>query len=378
MLSASKKLNSRDESQLELEEAVYFIDEPDSGGVFILWIIPMILTVFGIVVIASMTGWNLNSPGMKQAIWFVISLGAFVVMTQIPLRFWYKYSFVFLIVALGLIALTVFSPLRVSVKGASRWIRLGPINFQPLEIVSFMLMIHLSKVYLRIKNSFGALILTGVVLAPFFVIIMLQPDFGGLLMLIGIVGALFVESYGMFWPIVGIVAGSPVLYFIANQGYRAQRIMTWLDPWSDPLGAGYQVIQGLIAFANGRIWGIGLGRGQQFLPEVHNDFIFPAIGEQLGLAGTMTIFMLFLVWTVSTYVAYKNARPRRRILIWGCCAAVLMPFFINLGGVMKIIPLTGMPLPFISYGGTSLVFMWARIGLLIRLISEPEDDMEDY
>lgn len=348
--------------------------EQYSGSVFGLWILPLILSTFGVVVIASMTGWTLSSPGLKQAVWFVIALGGFIVVTQIPLKFWYKYSLPLLILSFGMMALTVASPLRVTVKGASRWIRLGPVNFQPLELVSLIMMVHLSKVYNRVESMWKAVFITGLLFAPFALVIMKQPDFGGLLLLGGIVGALFVERYGFLLPIIGAAAVSPGLWYLANYGYRAERITTWLDPWTDPLGSGYQVIQGLIAFANGRVWGIGLGRGQQFLPEVHNDFIFPALGEQFGFIGTFSVFMLFLFWTLFVYSAYKRAMPERRIAIWGCCVAVLLPFFINLGGVMKIIPLTGMPLPFISYGGTSLVFMWARIGFLVRLIREPHEE----
>jgi cell division protein FtsW len=351
-----------------------YASDAGSGSVFGLWILPLILSTFGVVVISTMTGWSLSSPGLKQAIWFVVALGAFIVVTQIPLRFWYRYSPFLLIMSLGLMVLTIASPLRVTVKGASRWLRLGPVNFQPLEVVSLMMMIFFSRFYNRIRNMWMALIITGLIFAPFALVTMKQPDFGGLLMLGGIVGALFVEKYGFLLPILGAGALSPVLWYLANYGYRAERIATWLDPWTDPLGSGYQVIQGLIAFANGRVWGIGLGRGQQFLPEIHNDFIFPAIGEQFGFIVTGTIFMLFLFWTLCVFSAYKRALPERRIAIWGCCVAVLLPFFINLGGVMKIIPLTGMPLPFISYGGTSLVFMWVRIGFLIRLIKEPEED----
>ena len=352
-------------------------DEPSNSSVFGLWIIPLILSTFGVVIISSMTGWSLSSPGLKQAVWFLISMMGFIVTTQIPLRVWYKYSLLLLLFSLGLMLLTVFSPLRVTVKGASRWLRFGPINFQPLELVSMVLMIHLSKVYMRVKGMWKAAFLTVILFAPFCFVVMKQPDFGGLLLLAGIVGALFVECYGWFLPILAMAPCIPVLWYLANYGYRAERIATWLDPWGDPLGAGYQVIQGLIAFANGSLWGIGLGRGQQFLPEVHNDFIFPAIGEQFGLVGTLTVFFLFLFWTLDVFSAYRKSRPERRVLIWGCCAAVLLPFFINLGGVMKLIPLTGMPLPFISYGGTSLLFMWARVGLLIRLVKEPPED-EDY
>lgn len=346
----------------------------DEDSVFWLWIIPLILSAFGVVVISSMMGWSLTSLGMKQALWLVVSLAGFIVVTQIPLKVWYRLSLPLLLVSLGFMLLTVYSPLRVTVKGASRWIRLGPVNFQPLEFVSLVMTVQISKVYLREKGIFRALFLSAVLFAPFFWIIMQQPDFGGLLMLGGIIGALFVERYGILLPAIAAMVISPALWYMATRGYRAERIQTWINPWSDPLGAGYQVIQGLIAFANGRMWGIGLGRGSQFLPEIHNDFIFAALGEQFGLVGTMSVFLLFFFWTLCVFSAYKKALPRRRILVWGCCVAVLLPFFINLGGIMKIIPLTGMPLPFISYGGTSLLFMWVRIGLLVRLLREPAED----
>ena len=341
------------------------------GGVFALWIVPLILSTFSVVIISSMTGWNLSSPGFKQAVWLLVALAAFLFVTQISLKFWFRSSRYRFFLALLLMALTI-TPLGVSVKGASRWLRFGPVNFQPLELVSFVLMLHISKVYACEKGMWRALVLTAAIFLPFAVIIMKQPDFGGLLMVGALLGALFVERYGFFIPVLGSVILAPFLWYLATRGYRMERIATWIDPWLDPMGAGYQVIQGLIAFANGNVWGIGMGRGQGFLPEIHNDFIFPAIGEQFGLVGTMAVFLLFLFWTVCVFARYRGAPTERRLLIWGCCVSVLLPFFINLGGVMKVIPLTGMPLPFVSYGGTSLVMMWARIGLLIRLIKEQE------
>ncbi len=347
----------------------------DAGSVFWLWSIPLILSAFGVVAISSMMGWSLGSVGMKQALWLVISLCGFIVVTQIPLKVWFRCSMPLLILSFVFMLLTVYSPLRVTVKGASRWIRLGPISFQPLEFVSLAMMLELSKVYLRERSIWRAIGLSLILLIPFFLVIMKQPDFGGLLMLAGIMGALFVESYGILLPLLLGVCISPLLLWLGTRGYRAGRIQTWLNPWADPMGAGYQVIQGLIAFANGRIWGVaGMHGGTRFLPEVHNDFIFAALGEQFGIVGTASVFLLFFFWTLCVWNSYKKALPERRILVWGCCVTVLLTFFINLGGIMKIIPLTGMPLPFISYGGTSLLFMWVRIGLLIRLLREPAEE----
>ncbi|MBP5212521.1 MAG: FtsW/RodA/SpoVE family cell cycle protein, partial [Pyramidobacter sp.] len=203
--------------------ARFYTPDAKSGSVFGLWILPLILSTFGVVVISSMTGWSLSSPGLKQAAWFVIALGGFVVVTQIPLRFWYRYSLILLIFSFGLMLLTVFSPLRVTVKGASRWLRLGPVNFQPLEIVSLVMMIFFSWHYEHIRSMWRALFFTGFFFVPFALVIMKQPDFGGLLMLGGIVGALFIEKYGFLLPIIGAVGLSPVLWYLANYGYRAER-----------------------------------------------------------------------------------------------------------------------------------------------------------
>lgn len=341
-----------------------------------IWLIPLVLSTMGIVTIGSLVGWSLTSPGTKQAIWLIVSLFTFMFTTQIPLKFWFRMSGISVLLAFVMIVLTLHSPIAASVKGASRWIRLGPINFQPLELVSLSLMVHIAKMYSREPSLWKALIKTGCFVLVFGFLIMKQPDFGGLLLILALLAGLFVDRYSFLVPIGGIILGSPLLWFFASHGYRMERIKTWLDPWQDPMGSGYQVIQGLIAFANGGAMGIGISRGQGFLPEVHNDFIFPAIGEEFGLWGTIGVFLLFLIWSVAVLFAYHDAPTNRRSLIWGCCISVLLPFLINLGGVMKLIPLTGMPVPFVSYGGTSLMFMWIRIGLLVRLIHEEQEEEE--
>jgi len=140
------------------------------------------------------------------------------------------------------------------------------------------------------------------------------------------------------------------------------------------MNKGFQIIQGLVAFSNGGILGVGVGKGLQklnYLPAAHTDYIFPAIGEEFGLAGTLFIVLLYAFWTFRAYILYRRSDdPYLCVLIWGITVSILFPVFVNLGGVMKLMPLTGIPLPFLSFGGTSLVCMWVKVGILMRIAKE--------
>jgi cell division protein FtsW len=153
-----------------------------------------------------------------------------------------------------------------------------------------------------------------------------------------------------------------------------RRFYAWSDPWSDPLDKGFQAIQGLIAFANGGVSGTGLGHGfqkLQYLPAAYTDFIYAAMGEELGVIGTLGVILLCILWTWRCRSLYnKVADGFDTVLVWGITLTIAVPFFINIAGVTNTIPLTGMPMPFISYGGSAIVMMWARIGLLMRIYKE--------
>lgn len=186
--------------------------------------------------------------------------------------------------------------------------------------------------------------------------------------------AIHVQSRGWSWPFIAGAAGFPFFFmFIIREGYRLRRYIAFLDPWEQPMDSGFQVIQGLVAFSNGGLFGVGVGKGLQklnYLPAAHTDYIFATVGEEFGFIGTFFILFFFLLWTMRACSAYKNAEGFRATLIWALTVSVLIPLFINLGGVLKLMPLTGIPLPFISYGGSSLLFMWAKIGLLMRVCRE--------
>ena len=164
-------------------------------------------------------------------------------------------------------------------------------------------------------------------------------------------------------------------YLIAE--YRMRRVRAFLDPWEDPTNTGYQIIQGLVAFANGSLTGVGIGKGLQedvYLPEAATDYIFPAIGEEFGLVGTMFLVLLYAIWTWRGFYIYKNAKtPFTKSLALGLVCSVIFPMFVNAAGVMKLMPLTGIPMPFISSGGSSMLFMWLKVGLLMCIKVESRD-----
>jgi cell division protein FtsW len=183
---------------------------------------------------------------------------------------------------------------------------------------------------------------------------------------------MFVERFGWKYPILlGVVSLLPITGLVYLENYRIRRLLAFMDPFSDPLDAGYQIIQSLIAFANGEVWGAGLGHGLQklqYLPAGSTDFIYAMLGEEVGLLGTMGVILLFAFWVFRCRLLYKCANDGfETAAVWGVTLTLLLPFFINIAGVTKLIPLTGMPLPFISYGGSAMSMAWMRIGVLLRV-----------
>jgi cell division protein FtsW len=203
----------------------------------------------------------------------------------------------------------------------------------------------------------------------------LQPNMGGIILIFGICMSMHVVDRGWKYPLVGaLFLGISFVAMIYMEPYRMRRLLAFIDPWNDPLDRGFQIIQGLVAFSNGGILGVGVGKGLQklnYLPAAHTDYIFPAIGEEFGLVGTLFVVSLYAIWTVKSYSLYKRSNDSYiSVLIWGITVSILFPMFVNLGGVMKLMPLTGIPLPFLSSGGTALVFMWVKVGILMRIGKE--------
>lgn len=349
-----------------------------------LWVIPLLLAIFGIMMIFSLTSQmaleEYGSPfvlGLRQVEWLLVGIGAMIVVYMIPLSFWRKYSGVIWIFSIFLLVLTLIPGIGIKAGGARRWLGLGALRFQPIELLSLAFAVHLSKLMnISEKNGLAAFLsITSPVLTFSVLPLLFQPNMGGTILIFGLAMAIHVETRGWGWPLLfGSIGFSFFFMIILREGYRLRRYIAFLDPWEEPMDSGFQVIQGLVAFSNGGVFGAGIGKGLQklnYLPAAHTDYVFATIGEEFGFVGTLVVIFFFLLWTIRTCLVYKAASDSfHSSLIWAVSASVLIPLFINLGGVLKLMPLTGIPLPFISYGGSSLLFMWAKVGILMRVCRE--------
>lgn len=351
-----------------------------------IWVIPLILSGVGILMITSTTSPNsftiTGTPfqmGIKQGQWLLIAISFMFVVFMIPLRFWYRMSTPILILTWLMCWMPLIPGVGMNVGGASRWIHVpgSSVSIQPGELLCLAMALHLAKLLSRwdrdpARAFLSTIILVVIAAVPLF----LQPDLGTTILIFLVSMGMYVERIGWKWPLIagGMLSATvfPLLIFL--EPYRMRRVTAFMDPWSDPLDKGFQAIQGLIAFANGGFWGAGLGHGFQklnYLPAAYTDFIYAAIGEELGVMGTLGVIGLFAFWvTQARMIYYRVPDGFKTSLTWGVTLTVVLPLVINVAGVTKMIPLTGMPLPFISYGGTSLLTMWSRVGVMLRLEKE--------
>lgn len=356
-----------------------------------LWVIPLILSGIGILLITSTTSpgsfLHTGAPfqtGVKQIKWFGFALAAAVFSACIPTKYWKKYSKHIYVVMWVLAFCPLIPGFGQAIGGARRWIKIpgAGMSIQPGELlcvaVALRLACKLSSSEAEqdsLKSFISTLMLFIISIIP----LMLQPDFGTIVLVFLVCMGMYVERVGWKQPLIlGGIAVPLAALAIIIEPYRMRRIYAFLDPWADPLNKGFQAIQGLIAFANGGLTGMGLGHGFQklnYLPAAYTDFIYAAIGEELGLVGTLCVLGLFLFWALQTRQTYfRTSDDFKASLIWGITLTVIMPMFINVAGVIKMIPMTGMALPFITYGGSSLVTMWARVGIVLSIERESRDD----
>ncbi|MDR3280586.1 MAG: putative lipid II flippase FtsW [Synergistaceae bacterium] len=356
-------------------------DNETAGRVDIwLWLLPLILSGLGILMVTSTTSnfvYDVSGTpftmGMRQlrslGVGFVMMLVTFC----IPMRFWYNISGAFWIASIIMLAATLIPGVGSSIGGASRWIRVGGISIQPSEIMILATVLESGKLFEKHRlDSLKCFRLIIILLIVSCLPLMLQPDLGSTIFLVMVCMGMFVERFGLTYPAMAVMfCGVGFLLLILFEPYRMRRISAFLDPYADPLDTGFQTIQGLIAFANGGAWGAGLGHGfqkLQYLPAAYTDFIYAAMGEELGLIGTLSVLALMTFWLFRCRALYNRVPDGyQAALVWGVALTIILPFFINIAGVTNMIPLTGIPLPFISYGGSALIMSWMRVGVLLRL-----------
>lgn len=311
----------------------------------------------------------------RQSILAVVGLVVLFLLVRVDYHVFKVLALPGLIVSFALLILVLF--VGQGTGGATRWIRVGGFNLQPSELAK-LAMINYAAVYIstkrdRIRRFFSGLLPLLIILGVKFGLIMLEPDFGtGAALVFATLVVVFAGGahLGQLFILAGLSA--PVVWqLIVREEYRFRRLMAFLDPWADPTGAGWNVIQSLLAIGSGGLFGLGLGRSRQkfsYLPEHHTDFIFAILCEELGFVGGVFVVLLFFV------LAWRGLRTALQapdlygsLLAIGITAMIAFQAMINIGVVTGSLPVTGIPLPFISHGGSSLLTSLAGIGVLLNI-----------
>ncbi len=310
----------------------------------------------------------------SQLMWLVIGTVVMAVGTFLDHNHLRRLTLPGLVLSLLLLIGVLIPGLGVSVNGAQRWIRLGPLQFQPSEMAKLALVLYASHVLAKsktidLRRSVKPIV---VVLILFGALILLQPNLGTTIIIFSIGLAILFASGVRLWVLALLgsisVFGATMLAFFAD--YRRARLLAFMDPWADPLNQGWQTIQSLVSVANGGVTGVGIGasRGKYgFLPEAHNDFVFAVTAEEFGLVGAVVVVFGFVFFGLTSLVVARRADRFGALLVVGISTWILVQAFINIGAVLGVLPITGVPLPFMSAGGTSLVTTMAGIGVMLNV-----------
>jgi cell division protein FtsW len=349
-----------------------------------LLMVTIILAFVGLVMVFSasaiVAGNRFHDSGFflkRQVAWFAVGLLLLHIASRIDYTLWKKLSTPILACMALLLVVVLVPSIGVAAKGARRWLRLGPISIQPAEMVKLVAVIYLAA-YLTKKADKIALFQSGllpalVVIGVMSGLVLLEPDLGTVVV-IGLVtvgmcflaGAKISHLSGL-----ALLAIPIMLVLVLGSSYRRQRLLTFLAPWKDASDAGFQITQSFLAFGSGGPFGVGLGEGKQklfFLPEAHTDFVLALIGEELGLAGTGTVILLFAIFVWRGFQIAARARmPFGRYLGMGITLLIGAQALVNAAVVTGLVPTKGLTLPFVSYGGSSLVVSLVGVGILLNI-----------
>jgi len=313
----------------------------------------------------------------KQALFALVGLIALVTARHFPYRVLRLLAYPAIVLALGLLLAVLLTGLGHTAGGATRWLRLGSITLQPSELARMALILYLaysmSKKQDRIREFSIGFVPHVMVLLALIVPIILQPDFGSVVILASITGImLFVGGVPLrFLALAGLALAPLAGWLLWSADYRVRRLMSFLNPCDYPTAEGYQTIHSLMAFGSGGLWGTGIGKSLQklfYLPEPHTDFIFSVIGEEFGLAGVATIVTLYglIIWR-GIAIARQTTDPFGALLAFGLTTAMALQVCVNMGVTLGLLPTKGLTLPFLSYGGTSLVLNMAAMGVIMNI-----------
>ncbi len=337
-----------------------------------------VLAVSSASVVLSFERFGNNFHYLKSQLVFVaLGLLAMVGTTMIDYRYWRKIAYTLMLITIGLLVAVFIPGIGRELGGARAWIYIGPINFQPAEFVKLTFLLYLAAWLERqgegIRHLQSGFLPFLMMMATVAILIMLQPDLGTLTIIFAIAAAMFFAAGSSFEQIaissLGVVAFVVLLIKIAP--YRLQRFLTFLKPGQDCLGAGYQICQSLLGIGTGGWWGLGFGQSKQkylYLPQAHTDSIFVIMVEELGFIRATAIVLLYLVVVLRGYRIAQNAPDMfGRLVAVGITSWILFQTFVNIGAALSMLPLTGVTLPFISAGGSSIIVTLAAVGILLNI-----------
>lgn len=324
---------------------------------------------------ASYTGGDAYYFIKRQLIWAVLSVAAMFFCSRFDYHKLTKWSGA--IIILAFILLIMVPVAGTEVNGGQRWLRLGPVQFQPSEIAKIALIIYLAsslsknKKYLETvsRGLLPNLIVIGVTAA----LLIIQPHFSATIIIVA-VGVIMLFVGGVNWKHLLALAAPVVaagVMIVMTSSYRRARVFSFLDPFADPLGDGYQVIQSLYAIGSGGLFGVGLGQSRQkflYIPEPQNDFIFSILCEELGFVGAFVVIALFVFLVYRGFKIAMNAKDKEGSLIAvGITSLIALQVIMNIAVVTSAMPVTGIPLPFFSYGGTALFIIMSCMGIMLNI-----------
>ncbi|NDD27480.1 MAG: putative lipid II flippase FtsW [Proteobacteria bacterium] len=322
----------------------------------------------------------------RQAVWALVSVFVMSVAMRIDLEKLRGWSLPLVLASVAGLALVLEKHVGIVVNGARRWIAIGPFGFQPSEFAKFALVLYLADCLARRGSKiqqFTRIIPLCIIFGVIVLLVNFEPDLGtALVIAAAFMGVLFMSG-ARFSHLAGMVSLGLVAVIgqICKDQYKRERILVFLNPFGDPGDKGYQIVQSLIGLGSGGVWGLGLGESRQkffYLPEQHTDFIFAIVGEELGLIGTLAVLFLFLMLLYrGLRVAVRSRDNYMALLAAGLSFTIAFQAFLNIGVVSAALPLTGIPLPFISYGGTSLLITMGAVGLLVNVSSRRKERREE-
>lgn len=391
--------NKKNSSKRSIQKKVFHISPRKKGHIKVqkpfdvyIFFTTLLLILVGVIMIfsssailAEETYGNSYHFLKKEIVFIVIGMTMLLIAKSVSYKIYAKWIYFILAGTLFLMILTFIPGLSHTAKGAARWIHLAGFTFQPSELAKLTVVIFaaymISKKEEKIESFFSGILPLVLIAGVFLTLILAQRDLGSTFVLGAVLFImLFVAGCKLRHLLVMMIASTPAVYYlIFSVEFRRQRILAFLDPWKHQQDFGYQIIQSFLAFNSGGMTGVGLGESKQklfYLPEAHTDFIFSVLGEEFGMIGVIIVASLYLfLVSRGLKIALKTKDSFGMLLALGVTCLIGLEAFINFGVVMGILPTKGLALPFISYGGSSLIISLTAIGILLNVSTHTGEDI---